>query len=344
MKTPWHYKKLSALFCAAVLSISALGLAGCGGQKKVDTSKPIPIKVAYSNGACNADLFVAYEKGFFKNEGLDVTMVQVNPAHISDAVGAGQVDAFQGMASKLVQPISNGLPVKVVTGIHTGCQSVLVRGDSPIKKIEDLKGKKIGVPGLADAGTILVKRALYLKGIKVDDKNSEVEFRVFDRNNLPQVLQSGQVDAITVGDPVGPISVKQYGDRVILDSAKDEPFASEYCCLGFVTTKLAKENPEAAKRFVIAVNKAAKWVQQHPEETAKLELDKKYVSGDLNLITSLLKSYNFNPSVTGGRKAIAAVAKEIARMGLIPANTDGEKFAKENFISFDGVPDTPAAE
>lgn len=335
------WKKMAALALSAVFTTAVL--AGCGSEPKAaqDDGKPIPLKVAYSPGVCNAAIFVAYEKGFFQEEGLDVEMIQVDAAHISDAVGAGQVDAFQGMASKLVQPLENGLPVMAVSGIHTGCQKVLVPGNSPIKTVADLKGKKVGVPGLADAGTILVKRALYKEGIGVTDKNLEVDFRVFERNDLPQALEKGAVDAITASDPVGPISVQQFGYRILLDNAADEPFASEYCCLGFVTTKLAKEQPQAAARFVRAINKAALWVQKHPREAAQLELDKKYVAGNIDLNSSLLQSYSYRPSVKGGHDAIEAVARELAVIGLIPAGTDAAKFAGEHFQSFEGVPDHP---
>ncbi len=102
----------AALFLAAVTILSlVLFAAGCGGKQPKAKNGSISIKVGYSPGVCNAAIFAAYENGEFKKEGLEVEMVQVDAAHISDAVGAGQVDAFQGMASKLVQPMENGLPV-----------------------------------------------------------------------------------------------------------------------------------------------------------------------------------------------------------------------------------------
>lgn len=334
-----NHRPALPLLCAAFILALAAVLAGCGQEKKAEG--PIPIKVGYSPGVCNAPLFVAYEKGFFEEEGLAPEMVQVDAAHISDAVGAGQVDAFQGLASKLVQPLDNGLPARVVIGLHTGCQRLLVPKDSDIQSVADLKGKKIGVPGLADAATIITKRALYREGVGVTDKNLEVEFAVFSRNDLPQALEKGAVDAIGVGDPVGPIAIEQYGLRTIIDTAKTEPFASEYCCVGLVTNKLAAENPDAAARFVRALAKASAWVQKHPQEAAQLELDKKYVSGNIELNTSLIQSYNYNPSVQGGLDAIRDVAKELAAIGLIRPDTDPDQFLKDHSATFDGVPDAP---
>jgi NitT/TauT family transport system substrate-binding protein len=316
------------------------GVACCDDGQAA--SGPTPIRIGYSPGVCNASLFVAYEKNFFQAEGLAPQMIQVDAAHISEAVGAGQVDVFQGLASKLVQPLDNGLPAKVVLGLHTGCIKVLVPKDSPIRSVADLKGKRIGVPGLADAGCIIARRALHREGVSVADRKLEVEFAVFGRNDLVQALDKGAVDAIAVGDPVGAIAVQQYGLRVLIDTAVTPPFDQEYCCIALIATKLVRKNPEVAAAVVRALAKASLWVQKHPREAAQLELEKKYVAGNIELNTALLQSYNFNPSVTGGYDALRAVAQELAHIGIIDEKIDGEQFAKEHFVRFAGVPDRVA--
>lgn len=332
-------KKAAAVLLAAVTAVGLL--AGCGSSTtSQDDGKPISIKVGYSPGICNAPLFVAYENGYFKEEGLDVEMVQIDPAHASDAIAADQVDLLSGLSAKLMQPIANGLPVKVVAGLHTGCVSLLVKGDSPYQTVGDLKGKTIGVPGLADAGTIITKRALAKAGVHVDDKNLEVQFLVYGRNDLPLVLDQGQVDAIAVGDPVAAIAMEKYGYRALIDTALTPPFDDEYCCVAMVTTKLAKENPKAAEKATRAVMKASKWVQEHPVETAQLELDKKYVAGNLELNSSILKKYKFTPSVQGGYNAIKANAEELTAIGLLKEGTDAKKFADNVFLFFKDMPDS----
>lgn len=332
--------KIAAALLAALTTVGVLTGCGKNAATAKDDGKPIPIKVGYSNGVCNAALFAAYEKGFFKEEGLDAEMVQIDAAHAGDAIAAGQVDVLQGLASKMIQPISNGLPVKVVAGIHTGCTYLLVKKDSPYQKVADLKGKNIGVAGLADAGTIITKRALAKAGVGVSDKNLEVQFTVYGRNDLPLVLDQGQVDAIAVGDPVASIAMEKYGYLALLDTAKTAPFDKEYCCVAMVTAKLAKSNPKAAEKATRAILKGASWVQAHSDEAAKLELDKKYVAGNLQLNTSLLKKYRFIPSVKGGYDAIKANAGELADIGLLKEGTDGKKFADNTFLFFKGMPDS----
>lgn len=321
-------------------------LAGCGTESEVtgsDEKKDAPyhLKVGYSPSLCQAALFVAYENGYFKEEGLDAELIQIDAAHASDVIAANQVDVLQGLAAKMIQPIENGLPVKVTAGIHTGCIRLLVPENSPIQSLKDLKGKKIGVPGLADSGTIIAKRALYLDGVGVTDKNLEVEFSVFSRNDLPQALQKGAVDAISLTDPVGAIAAQEYGLRTLVDTAQTPPFDQEYCCVSMVTNKLAKEHPDVAEKATRAILKGAAWVQAHPQEAAKLELDKKYVAGNLELNTALLKSYHFIPSVQGGYNAIKDCTEQLAKIGLIAPDTDARKFTDAAFLFFKGLEDTP---
>lgn len=343
MNLKWRKAVIVALTVVTVASVT-----GCGGLNSETASaggeaKPYHLRIGYSPSLCQSALFAAYENGYFKEEGLDPEMVQIDAAHAGDAIAADQVDVLQGLASKMVQPLENGLPVKVTGGLHTGCIKILVPKDSPIKSVEDLKGKKVGVSGLADSATMIAKRALSAKGVGVTEKNMEVEFSVFSRNDLPQALQKGAVDAIAVTDPVGPVAAKQYGLRTILDTAKDAPFKDEYCCVSMVTTKLAKENPEVAEKATRAILRGAAWVQAHPDEAVKLGLDKKYVAGNQELNASLIKSYSFKPSVQGGYDALKACTEELAKIGLVKADTNAQKLTDDSFQKFKGLEDSPSA-
>lgn len=289
-------------------------------------------------------MYIAIENGYFEDEGLDIEQVTVDAAHVSEAIGADQVDVGMGLIGKLLQPLENGLPIKFTTGIHTGCTKLLVPGDSDIKSIADLKGKKIGVPGLADAATVVSKRSLSAAGIGVTDQNMEVEFSVYSRNDLAQALQNGAVDAIALGDPAASIAEEQYGLTALIDTATDPEYKDEYCCAAFVTSKLAEENPKAAAAFTRAVQKASQWVQENPDETAKIITEKEYVSGDADFCAQILKTYNYKPSVQGGYDALKQNAEELTQIGVLKEGTDATKFADNAYIFFDDVPDAPESD
>lgn len=329
----------------------ALSLSACGSSSSADSSAAdgasdsgtTHLRLIYSPSLCAAPMYIAIENGYFEDEGLNVEQVTVDAAHVSEAIGADQVDVGMGLIGKLLQPLENGLPIKFTTGLHTGCTKLLVPGDSDIKSITDLKGKKIGVPGLADAATVVSKRSLSAAGIDVTEQNMEVEFSVYSRNDLPQALENGAVDAIALGDPTASIAEEQYGLTALIDTATDPEYKDEYCCAAFVTSKLAAENPAAAAAFTRAVQKASQWVQENPDETAKIIVDKQYISGDVDFCAQILKTYNYKPSVQGGYDALKQNAQELTEIGILKEGTDATKFADNAYMFFDDVPDAPEA-
>ena len=342
------FRVASGLLAAAL----TLSLTACGGSNSNSDASAAAdsadsgathLRLIYSPSLCAAPMYIAIENGYFEDEGLDIEQVTVDAAHVSEAIGADQVDVGMGLIGKMLQPLENGLPIKFTTGLHTGCTKLLVPGDSDIKSITDLKGKKIGVPGLADAATVVSKRSLSAAGIGVTEQNMEVEFSVYSRNDLPQALENGAVDAIALGDPTASIAEEQYGLTALIDTATDPEYKDEYCCAAFVTSKLAAENPAAAAAFTRAVQKASQWVQENPDETAKIIVDKQYISGDVDFCAQILKTYNYKPSVQGGYDALKLNAEELSKIGVLKEGTDAQKFADNAYIFFDDVPDAPEA-
>ena len=372
MKT--KFKNLSILLTipAAAAVLAACGGAGTGSETTTTTASTTTVaesettteaaaetttaaseasaekfhlKVAYSPSVCQAPLHIAVEKGFFEEEGIDAENIQVEAAHVAEAIGANQVDVGFGLIGKFLQPIENGLNIKFTAGIHTGCVKILAPADSGISSVADLKGKKIGVTGLAGAETLITKRALAEEGISISEENSEVEFVVFSGAELGQALENGAVDAIGCPDPNASQFADQYGLDTIIDTAVSDQFKDEYCCGAFVTEKLATENPEIAAAFTRAVLKAAVWVNEHPEEAAQIQIDNDYVTGDADFNAGLLKSYNYIPSVQGGYDAIELSVQQLTDIGLLKEGTVAKDFAENAYLFFDSseVPDTYSA-
>ena len=344
------FRVASGLLAAAL----TLSLTACGGSSSnsdasaaadsASDSGVTHLRFAYHGNLCGAPIYMAIENGYFADENIELEQVTVDAAHVGEAIGADQVDVGMELLGKMLQPLENGLPIKFTTGIHTGCTKLLVPGDSDIKSVADLKGKKIGVPGLADAATVVSKRSLSAASIGVTDQNMEVDFSVYSRNDLAQALQNGAVDAIALGDPAASIAAEQYGLTALIDTATDPEYKDEYCCAAFVTSKLAEENPKAAAAFTRAVQKASQWVQENPDETAKIITEKEYVSGDVDFCAQILKTYNYKPSVQGGYDALKQNAEELTQIGVLKEGTDATKFADNAYIFFDDVPDAPESD
>lgn len=336
------FKKLAIL---AMAIVSALSITGCGNNTHTQTksegsSGEDVVKIGVAQGAlCHAPIHAAIENGYFEEEGLKFESVDFGSAAIQEAIGSGQIDAGFGLVGKFIQPMENGLNMKITSGMHTGCTKLLVKKDSGIKSVKDLRGKKIGVNGLASSETVTTKRALAKVGISFSEENPEVEFLVYSTTDLPVALNNGAVDAITVADPVATTAEKEYDLDVIINTTTDEDFKDEYCCVSFVTTELAEKHPDLAAKFTRAVQKGSAWVEQHPYETAKLQIENKYVSGDIDLNAEILDSYYYNPSVSGGYKALDAVARELQEIGILKAETNIDEFIKNGFVELEDVPD-----
>ena len=336
-------KRISLLMVLLFLTLNACG-GQSGSQNTVSgnesTDAPFHLRIAYSPSLCQAPLHIAVEKGFFADEGIDPENIQIDAAHVQEAVGADQVDAGFGLIGKFLQPVENGLPIKFTAGIHTGCLKILVPADSGIETPEDLTGKRIGVSGLAGAETILTKRVLAAAGIRFDAENPDVEFLVFSKNDLGQALQNGAIDVIAIGDPTAAQFAEEYGLRVLVDSALTPPYSDEYCCGAFVSTKLAQEHPDIAAAFTRAVLRASVYVDAFPRETAQIQLDQNYVTGDTDFNAALLSSYNYIPSVQGGYNAIYLSAEQLSGIGILKENTDAQVFTDNLYLFFDDVPDS----
>src|SRR6185436_13200677 len=120
-----------------VLGLGAVLLAGC---KKDSGGASNKIRVGYIGLTCEAPIFTAVEKGFFKEEGLDVSLVKCEWANYKDVLALGGFDVTHHLVMYFLKPVEQGLDVKFTGGIHRGCLRVQASTKGPIKSVKDLRG------------------------------------------------------------------------------------------------------------------------------------------------------------------------------------------------------------
>ena len=277
---------------------------------------------------------------YLDEEGLNWERVDFGGSDIQAALGAGQIDAGFGLVGKFIQPIENGLNMVITAGMHTGCTKLLVKADSGITSLEGLKGKKIAVSSLAGSEAVTARRALYEAGIDISPASAEVEFVVYSMADMPAALMAGAIDAICTPDPVATTAEKEYGLTALLDTAVTEPYASEYCCVSFVSSEVAQNHPEVAAAFTRAVLKSSAWVAEHIEETARIQVESEWVAGDPAFNAGILGTYRFVPSVQGGYDALVNVTNAMKTIEVLRESTDVDELVARSFAFFDGVPDS----
>jgi NitT/TauT family transport system substrate-binding protein len=294
------------------------------------------VRVGYIGLTCEAPIFTAVEKGFFKAEGVDATLVKCEWANYKDVLALGGFDVTHHLVMYFLKPIEQGLDVKFTGGIHRGCLRVQAPINGKIKSVEDLRGKRIGVPGMGTPPFIFANRVLGAHGI---DASKEITWLVFPAGELGLALDKGEVDAVADSEPIGSLLMAGGKIKNIADQATDAPYNSEYCCAVLANGKFLAKNPKAVAAATRALLKAAKWVETNPSAAARMSVEKKYLASNPELNTVAISHLRYVPSVSGAEAAVKSAAVEMKRAGMLNAGTDVDELARRAFAHLDGVTD-----
>ena len=235
------------------------------------------ITIGYPTLRIALPVLVAYDKGYFKDEGLDVTLKSYQTAQpMMDALVSGKIK----LGGFCALPITFGAMARSKTDLlflggmyeddNHPISVLLVKDTTVIKNVQDLKGKKIG---------ILPTRAyeVWLQGILesegIDPK--DVIIRQVKPNLQADALNNGSVDALFTNDPAATITMaKGYGmeltkEALVPKSTKMSPF---YFGSFNVRKDFADENPDIVKKVSKALDRASKFINNNPD--AKLIMAK----------------------------------------------------------------------
>ena len=333
-------------FAACLFGIAAvLGLlaaAGCDRDEAPPAAAgagptgPTKVRVGYIGLTCEAPIFMAVEKGFFKEEGLDVEMVRCQWATYKDALALGRFDVTHHLVMYFLKPIEQGMDVKFTGGIHRGCLRVQAPVNGKVHNVADLKGKTIGVPGMGTPPFIFAHRVLGANGI---DARKEVSWKVYPNSELELALERGEVDAIADSEPIGTLLLAKGKVKNIADQATDAPYKDEYCCAVIVNGRFLAHNPKTVAAATRAMLKGAKWVETNPAAAAKLSVEKGYLGSLPELNTVAISNLRYIPSVSGAEKAVNSAAGAMKTAGMLTRDTDVQALASTAFVQLEGVTD-----
>lgn len=218
----------------------------------------------------HAPLFVALEKGYFKDQGLDVEFIApANPNDPPKLVAAGKADIAVSYQPQHHMHVDQGLPlVRIATLVATPLNSLVVLESSDIKSIADLKGKTVGY-SVGGFETVLLKVMLEKENLSLDDvKLINVNF------SLSPSLFTGQADAV-VGAfrnfELNQMDIEKRPGRAFFVEEFGVPAYDE---LILVANK-DRASDENMRKFVNAVEAGAQFIVNHPKESWEL-----FVSGD----------------------------------------------------------------
>ncbi|MDR3356186.1 MAG: ABC transporter substrate-binding protein [Spirochaetaceae bacterium] len=331
-------KKLSLLIVLVSLVFGAVFAKG--SQDRENSEYVFKVGYALNSTLCAAPFYIAIAKDYFAEEGLKWERVSIGDGEAMNLLTNGQIDATNNLLATMIQPLANGLDVQIPLALHTGCIKVLVPPGSAIRTPADLKGKTIGTASPASSPTIIAKRYLANLGLKVEGDNPDVEFIYQSAAELPLLLERGVVDAIGLNDPNAQIVENEGRGVPIINTATDDYLKNEFCCVVVVRTGTVKTHKAETAKFLRAIQKAAKFVQDNPDESARILADNNYVPGDPVVNGQILRTYDYRASVSQALPAIERNAGDLQKIGLLAPDVDVDALAKNTFVEVDGVPDS----
>lgn len=140
-------------------------------------------------------------------------------------------------------------------------QAILVRPDSPLKDVAELKGKKVAVTKAAGAHFLLIS-ALSKAGLKFKD----IEPAYLSPADGRAAFEKGAVDAWVVWDPFVAAAQKQANARVLSDGTGIASYQRYY----LASTTFAAQEPKVIETYFELLQSTGKWVKANPQEAAKV--------------------------------------------------------------------------
>lgn len=263
-------KKLMALGMAVLL---AFGAAGCGAGDKTDDSalEDFSIVLDWYPNAIHSFLYVAQEKGYFAEEGLN--LVIRFPANTNDGISmpaAGKADIGMYYLQDAIQTaVEENVPIVSVGAVTQSSLNVVISlAESGIQGAEDLAGKKIGYAGTALSEA---QMAAMLKNVGLSADDCQFVDVGFD---LLTATTTGQVDA-TTGNMVNHEvpQLEEEGFDINYFYPTDYGIPQSYELVFLAGQDAVQQNPEKIQKFLRACRKGFDFMKENPEEALQILLD-----------------------------------------------------------------------
>ncbi len=295
---------------------------------------PVVFQLNWMAGGPNAGFAAAVAEGYYKDAGLDVTLVQGNGSgNTAQLVANGRAQLAYADAVAVSQLIAKGAPMKIIATIYqSNPNAVMSLKKTGVKSVADLKGKKVGVPSGSSQTTML---PLLLKSNNL--KESDINMIDMPVASMVPALLQGQVDAVLGSIDAYQIQAESQGAELDVYRFADHGVPTVSTSI-FASNDYLKSNPDVVKKFVAASLKGWSFALDHPDQAIKdvkkvfPEVNEKLAAAELAAITPLFCS--------GGAKYIGKAEDALwvksqdllSEVKLLPAGQDPKTYYSNDYL------------
>ena len=259
-------------------------------------------------------VFIALQRGFFKDEAIDIEIPMMLPQLAHNALMSGEVD-YHGVADSALRLAAKGAPLKA---IFFGAMrpNYFLMAKPQVKTVAELRGKYIGMVRFGDTVELATRIALTREGL--DPQKDAIPIMIGLPTTRIAALAAGSIDA-TIAVPPDNVLLRQKGFRELLFLGDAVEFPSN----GFATTdRQLTEKRDLTKRTLRAVYRGLMFARERPDDSIQI----------------IEREWKVDNPVA--RESYASLAKSFSRDGT--ASDAGIKFHLQQIQKLDkGVGDIP---
>ncbi len=298
-------------------------LSGCAGRK------PAEIRIAIGGQAqlIYLPVTLAQELGYYKDAGLNVTLLDFpGGAKALESLMGGSADVVCGFYDHTIQMAAQGKEMRAFVAMLRYPGLVLVSPSAA--RIEDLKGKTVGVSAPGSSTHMFLNYLLVKHGMKPDDvSNASIGMSA----TAVGAVTHNKVDAAVMTDPALAIVRKQMPElHILADTRTEDGVRSVFgvesypSAVLYSKTEWVEKNRDAAKQLAGAITKTLSWMRSHTPEEIRSKMPAAFRTEDAASDVEVLGTAQAMLSVDGKftPEAVDAVLKVMSTS--LPAVRDAK--------------------